>query len=246
MLIQLVWAGTARTSIPVGGSSTQQRRLCVDFSRLRDPILSLASSFITHSLPKPRKSRLGVLVRHDLVSRVKHTVTISVTSKSIFGIFNEVTNSKRIAQCVAHGHSSGRNAVISKVVPRESVPMRSSKHGHFYADESVLNGGGKIIGRIMGDIVGDGAKEDQDGEEEALPVRREDDELDAEEFRYRSERAKVVMHAHPEQTQGVQADSDANVVDDATPKIPRAGSDVALLICAGGFHDDSRESEYGL
>ncbi len=123
------------------------------------------------------------------------------------------------------------------------MPVSNSKRRHLNADQKVLDGGGNIVGSVALDLVREGAEPDQNGQKEALPVRREDDELDAEKLGHRAERLQIVVHAHPEQPQRVQTDGHAEVVDHAAPEIARAEPDIALLVCACRLHDDGGQGE---
>ncbi|KAG7152492.1 hypothetical protein HYQ46_011664 [Verticillium longisporum] len=81
--------------------------------------------------------------------------------------------------------------------------MRAARteYGHFDADQSVLYGGRKVVGGIALNAVRDSTQPHQNGQQKPLPIRREDDELDAEELRHRAERQQILVHADPKQTQ---------------------------------------------
>lgn len=88
--------------------------------------------------------------------------------------------------------------------------MRYCEEGHFETDHSVLNGEGKII---CGVFAGwrNGVKEEEDSEEETLPIWCEDDEFYCEKLKlggfsgYRylgdwTERFEVPVETYPEET----------------------------------------------
>lgn len=183
---------------------------------------------------------------HDLVSRVKDSIPVLVSLEGLFGVFDKVADPEGVSDGVPYGQSRRGNPVVSKVVPREGIPVSNSKPGHLDADQKVLDGGGEVVGGIALHIVGEGAEPDQDGQEEALPVRGEEDELDAQKLGHRPERLQVVVRADPEQPERVQADGDADVVDEPAPEITRVEADIPLLVCVGRLHDDCRQGEEGL
>lgn len=96
-----------------------------------------------------------------------------------------------------------------------------------------------------------------------MPVRGEDDELDAKKLFqnfsnggqapaverglvylwYRPEWCKVPGHAHPKHSKGVQTDSNRDVVNDSTPKVPTFQADVAFLISVGSLHNDRSQGQ---
>ena len=79
-----------------------------------------------------------------------------------------------------------------------------------------------------------------------MPVRGKDDEFDAKELGHRSEWYKVVMHAYPKQAKIIQAQSHADVINQAAPEVSRPEANVALLIDTSCLHDDGTDGENGL
>lgn len=124
--------------------------------------------------------------------------------------------------------------------------MSDCEDGHFEADESILNGGGEVVGRVLAVDIRDGAEPDQDGEEEALPVGSKDDALDAKELGHGTEGLQVIGHADPEQSQSIQTNGDADVVYDAAPQISRGEAYVAFFVGASSLHDDGGDGKNGL
>lgn len=121
--------------------------------------------------------------------------------------------------------------------------MCDGEDRHFNTDQGVLDGRRQIVLGVALDVIGDRSQPDQNGQGESLPVGCEDDELDAQELRHGPERLEVVVHAHPEQSQRVQTQRDADIVDDAAPQVPRADANVALLVRARGFHHNGRDAQ---
>ena len=98
-------------------------------------------------------------------------------------VLDEVDRAEGVAQGVLEGHARARDGDVGVVVPGEGVPVRDREDGQLAADERVLDRGREVVLRVA-PHAGDRAEGLQDGEEEALPVGGEDDELDAEELRH--------------------------------------------------------------
>lgn len=179
----------------------------------------------------------------DLVVGVELPVLVLVSTKGLLCVLDQVSRTKSISNRVPDRESCSRQAVVRIVVPRERVPVCNSKNRHLEADQGVLDGRRQIVLGVAFDIVGDRSQPDQNGQGEALPVRCEDNELDAQELRHGPEGLQVVVHAHPEQAQRIQTQRDTDVVDDAAPQVARANVDIALLVCARGFHYDGRDAQ---
>ena len=124
--------------------------------------------------------------------------------------------------------------------------MGKCKEWHLEADKSILYSSGQVIGAVARYVVWNGSQEDKDGKEESLPIRGEDDALDAQELGHGPEGLKIGGHAHPEHGEGVQTDRDADVVDHAAPEVARSPSYVSFLVCTGSLHDDGRHRQKGL
>jgi hypothetical protein len=182
-------------------------------------------------------------MRHDFVSRVENAVAIFVTHEGLLGVLDEIANPEGVPGGIPHGHPRRGDPVVGKIVPRKCIPMSNSKRWHLNANQEVLDGCGEIVRSVPLYLVWDGAQPNQDGQQETLPIRGEDDELDAQEFGHRAEWYQIVVHADPKQPQRVETDGDADVVDDAAPEIARFQADVALLVCASSLHDDGSQGE---
>lgn len=128
------------------------------------------------------------------------SVLVLVSTKSLLGVLDQVSWTEGVPASVPDRHSGRGQPVVGKVVPRKGIPMRHGEDGHLHADKRILDRGRQVIGRVPLDVVWDGAQPDEDRQREALPVRGEDDELDAQELGHRPEGLQVVVHAHPEQT----------------------------------------------
>jgi hypothetical protein len=158
-------------------------------------------------------------VGKNIVTCVKVAVFVVLSSKDLLGVLNKIEGAKGISQGVLDGQTCSRNGVVRVVVPRKSIPMCNRKERHLKADESVLDGSSKIVRVVAWHIVWNSPKPNEYRQEEALPIRCEDDALDAQELGHRAEGLQILRHAHPEHSQSIQTNGDADVVDDTTPEV---------------------------
>lgn len=187
---------------------------------LWDPVLALPAALIAKPLHHPSDSCTRVGVRHDTLAGIEKTILVAFPAEGLFGVFDEITDAEGVAEGAVHGESRGVNCFVAVVAPGESVPVGDGEAREFEADEDVLDGARDVVGGVVVDVVDD-TEPDEDGEEEALPVGGEDDELDAEELCAgcqrngswvsldggylwdRSEGMQISCHANPEYSQGV-------------------------------------------
>jgi len=181
-----------------------------------------------------------------VIARIEVSVLVMTARKRLFGVLNKIQWSKGVAQSILDGQACSRNSLVGIVVPGEGIPVGEGEDWHFKTDQGILNGGGQIVRSIAGNIVRDGAQPYENGQKETLPVRGKYDAFDAQELGHRPEGLQVLRHAHPEHSKGVQADCDADIVDDAAPEVARGDTNVALLVGPGGLHDDGGDGEDGL
>ena len=226
-------------------STTKEGGCLVNLVGSWDPVLGLAASFITHALFQTCQSRFGSLVCHYFVARVEEPITVSVTRKGLLRVLDKVPYTKSISARIKDGHPARRNAIVCKVMPREGIPVCDSEARHLDANQKVLDSSGQIIRGVALNVVWDGTEPDQDRQQESLPIRGKNDKLDAQEFGHRPKGFEIVVHANPEQTEGVEADGHADVVYQTAPEISRIETDITLLVCSGGFHYDGSQSQEG-
>ena len=70
--------------------------------------------------------------------------------------------------------------------------MAHGEDWHLQAYECILYSCGEIIWAVAGNISGEGTKKLEDRQEEALPIRCEDDQLDTQEFWHGSEWLEIL------------------------------------------------------
>lgn len=123
--------------------------------------------------------------------------------------------------------------------------MSNCKNGHLITDERVLDRSSEIVWSVPGDTVTQGSQPLQDGQEETLPVRCENDEFDTQEFWNRAERHEIIVQAHPKHGKRIQTQRDTDVVHNARPEVARAETQISFLICVGSLHHNGNQRQNG-
>jgi hypothetical protein len=134
----------------------------------------------------------------NVVTRIKVSVLVVFTSEHVLGVLNKIERAEGIPQRILDRQTCGRNGVVCIVVPGEGVPMSERKERHLEANEGILNGSSKVVGAVTRNIVRYSSEPNKYRQEESLPVRGEDDALDAQKFGHGPEWLQVLCHAHPE------------------------------------------------
>ena len=165
------------------------------------------------------------------------------TPQCLLCVLDEIANTERVPHSVFHGHTSSGYRGIRIIMPREGVPMRHGENRHLKTDKGVLNGSCKVIGTVAWEIIRNRSQNLEDGQEKALPVGGEDDQLNAKKLWHWPEGFEVLGHTHPKHGERIKAECNAEVVQNTNPEITRGKSYVSFLIGMGTFQDYRGETE---
>ena len=83
---------------------SEERCPAVDLIRAGDPILAFAASFVPHTLQQAGSSRVGLLMCEHIVSSIEKSVLVLFATEGLFGIFDEISYARRIAQSIFDRH----------------------------------------------------------------------------------------------------------------------------------------------